>query len=85
VPDAVLALEVIGSAVALGMLAAYIAVLGRAVSIVLLAVALVTLLLFVTFDLDRPTRGFIRVPDKPLTDLRASMVLPPAAEVPAQP
>ena len=33
----------------------------------------------VTFDLDRPTRGLIRVPATPLIDVRASMELPPAA------
>jgi hypothetical protein len=44
-----------------------------------LAAALVTLLLLVTFDLDRPTRGLITVPSAPLTDLRAEMALPPAA------
>src|SRR5437868_14775619 len=43
------------------------------------ASALVTLLLLVTFDLDRPTRRLIRVPATPLTALRASMLLPPAA------
>ena len=47
---------------------------------VLLAAALVTMLLFVTFDLDRPTRGLVTVPDTPFTSLRASMALPPAAE-----
>jgi hypothetical protein len=36
-------------------------------------------LLLVTFDLDWPTRGLIRVPDTPLDNLRASMELPPAA------
>jgi hypothetical protein len=40
------------------------------------------LLLLVTFDLDRPTRGLIRVPDTPLESLRASMNLPPAATGP---
>jgi hypothetical protein len=52
---------------------------------VLLAAALVTLLLLVTFDLDRPTRGFITIPDTPLTSLRASMALPPAAPAPTRP
>ena len=46
---------------------------------------LVTLLLLVTFDLDRPTRGLIRVPDTPLVALRASMELPPAAAAPTVP
>ena len=47
--------------------------------------ALVSGLLLVTFDLDRPTRGLIEVPDTPLTDLRASMALPPAAMGPTEP
>ena len=39
-------------------------------------------LLFVNFDLDRPTRGFITIPTAPLLALRASMALPPAADAP---
>ena len=50
---------------------------------VLLAAVLLTLLLLVTFDLDRPTRGLIQVPDAPLEALRASMELPPAATGPS--
>jgi len=82
VPGAVLALEVVGAAVALGLLAFYLAIVGRGVVTVALAAALVTMLLLVTFDLDRPTRGVIRVPDTPLTNLRASMELPPTAKAP---
>jgi hypothetical protein len=82
VPGPVLAVEVVGSAVALGLLAFYLSLLGRGVITVLLAAGLVTLLLLVTFDLDRPTRGLIRVPDTALTSLRASMALPPAATGP---
>jgi hypothetical protein len=85
VPGAVLTLEVAGAAVALGLLAFYLAILGRGVLTVLLAAALVTLLLLVTFDLDRPTRGLIRVPATPLTDVRASMALPPTATGPPNP
>jgi hypothetical protein len=83
VPGAVLAVEVGGAAVALGLLALYLAILGRGVITVLLAAGLVTLLLLVTFDLDRPTRGVITIPDTPLTSLRASMALPPAATGPS--
>jgi hypothetical protein len=36
----------------------------------------------VTFDLDRPTRGLIKVPSTPLASVRASIVLSPAAEAP---
>jgi hypothetical protein len=85
VPGSVLAVEVVGAAVALGLLAFYLSLLGRGVITVLLAAGLVTMLLFVTFDLDRPTRGLIRVPDTPLTSLRASMTLPPAATRPSGP
>jgi hypothetical protein len=79
VPGAVLALEVVGAAVAMGLLALHIAVLGRGLLAMLAAAALVTLLLLVTFDLDRPTRGLIEVPDTPLVAARASMIPPPAA------
>ena len=79
VPSAVLVLEVVGAVVALSLLAAYLAFMGRGSLSVLLAAALIALLLLVTFDLDRPTRGFITVPDTPLVDVRAEMALPPAA------
>ena len=42
-------------------------------------------LLLVTADLDRPTRGMIRVPDTALTDQLASMEVPPAAAAPRSP
>jgi hypothetical protein len=82
VPSAVLFLEVAGAALALGLLAAYLAILGRARAAVLLAAVLVSMLLLVTCDLDRPTRGLIRVPDTPLVGLRAGMHAPPAAAAP---
>lgn len=79
VPGAVLALEVFGAAAALGLLALHISLLGRGIAPLLAAAVLVTLLLLVTFDLDRPTRGLITVPDTPLVAERASMAPPPAA------
>ena len=82
VPNAVLALEVFGAALALGLLGAYLSLLGRGVTSVFLAAILVSMLLFVTCDLDRPTRGLIKVPDTPLVDLAAEMELPPAAKGP---
>jgi hypothetical protein len=85
VPGAVLAVEVIFAAVALGLLAFYLALIGRGVLPVLIAASLISLLLLVTFDLDRPTRGLIKVPATPLTSLRASMELPPAAAAPPRP
>jgi hypothetical protein len=85
VPGPVLAVEVIFAAVALCLLAFYLAILGRGVLPVLAAASLICLLLLVTFDLDRPARGLIRVPATPLTSLRASMELPPAAAAPSRP
>jgi hypothetical protein len=82
VPGAVLVLEVIGGAVALGLLSLHISILGRGTVLMIGAAGLVTFLLLVTFDLDRPTRGLITVPATPLQAVRASMVLPPAASAP---
>lgn len=85
VPTEVLLVELIGAAVGLGLLAMYLAILSRGVVTVVLAAAFVSVLLFITFDLDRPTRGLVTVPDTPLVALRASMNLPPAAEAPRGP
>jgi hypothetical protein len=82
VPTPILLVQVIGAAVALFLLALYLALLSRGVIAVLLAAGLLSFLLFVTFDLDRPARGFIRIPTAPLVNLRASMELPPAADAP---
>jgi hypothetical protein len=85
VPSAVLLIEIVGAAIALGLLALYLAILGRGVATVVLAAAFVSVLLLITFDLDRPTRGLVRVSDAPLVALRASMELPPAARGPTGP
>jgi hypothetical protein len=85
VPTAVLVLELLGAALALGLLAAYLAIVGRGVLAVLLASTLVAFLLLVTADLDRPTRGMIRVPDTALTNQLASMTQTPASAAPRSP
>ncbi len=85
VPSEVLLIEIVGAAIGLGLLALYLAILSRGVVMVVLAAAFVSVLLLVTFDLDRPTRGLVTVPDAPLVALRASMELPPAAEGPEAP
>lgn len=85
VPNAVLFLEILGAALALGLLGAYLAIVGRGVLAVSLAAVLVTGLLFVICDLDRPTRGPIQVPDTALTDVLDEMQLPPAATPPVKP
>ena len=79
VPTEVLLLELLGAAIAVGLLGLHVGVLGRGMVAMLVAAAMVSALLFVTFDLDRPTRGLIQVPDTSLAQLRASMSLPPAA------
>jgi hypothetical protein len=85
VPGALLVFEVVAASVALGLLALYLAILARGVISVVLAAAFVSMLLLVTFDLDRPVRGLVRVPDTPLVSLRESMELPPAAPAPDTP
>jgi hypothetical protein len=85
VPTAVLLIEIVGAAVGLGLLALYLAILSRGVVTVVLAAGFVSVLLLITFDLDRPTRGLVTVPDAPLVALRASMELPPAARAPSGP
>ena len=85
IPSEVLTLEIVGAALALGLLALYLAIVGRGPVTVIFAAALVTMLLLVTFDLDRPVRGLITVPSAPLTSLRASMALPPAFAGPERP
>ena len=82
VPTTVLVLQVAGSAVAIFVLAFYLAVLGRRVAVGFLAAGVVTLIIFISVDLDRPHRGLITVPDSPLVSTRAMMDLPPAAEGP---
>jgi hypothetical protein len=82
VPTAVLVLEIVGAAIALGLLALHLAALGRGLTTVLVAAVLVALTLVVTLDLDRPVRGLIQVGATPLTDVRASMILPPASDAP---
>ena len=82
VPNAVLWLELFGAALAVGLLGLYLSVLGRGLVPVIAATALVSFLVLVTFDLDRPTRGMITVPATPLLAEKAVMSFPPAAPAP---
>jgi hypothetical protein len=82
VPPTIMMLQVFGSAVALGLLAVYLALLGRGALTAIAAAVVIVLIVFISFDLDRPARGFITVPAGPLLDLRASMDEPPAATGP---
>ena len=85
VPTPVLLLEVIGAAIALGLLASHVAIIGRGIVATMLAALLVSFTLFVSFDLDRPSRGFIEVPSTVLDNVRALMEERPAAEGPRGP
>ena len=67
---------------ALGLLALYLSVLGKGLVPIVVAAVIVSFLVFVTFDLDRPTRGLIQIPATPLLAEKATMSLPPAAPAP---
>jgi len=83
VPTEVLLLEVFGAAVAMFLVGLHVGLLGRrSLTPLLLASGLVAFLLFVTFDLDRPTRGFIEISDAPLIALQQSMNQTPAVGPP---
>ena len=71
VPSAVLVIEIIGASVALGLLALLPRnPLGRGVVTVgARGLRSCHVLLLITFDLDRPTRGLVTVPDTPLIGL----------------
>jgi hypothetical protein len=79
IPSPVLWLQVLASALALGVLGMFLASHDRGVLMALLAAGLVTVMLLVIFDLDRPHRGMITIPDGPIIAVRASMNAPPAA------
>jgi hypothetical protein len=82
VPSTVLTLQLVGSAIAIGVLSLYLALLGRGVLTSLVATTVVILILFISFDLDRPHRGLITVPDSALVAAREAMNQPPAATGP---
>ncbi len=82
VPGAVLWLELLGAALALGLLALYISMLGKGLIPIAAAAVIVSFLVLVTFDLNRPTRGLITIPASPLLAEKRTMSLPPAAPAP---
>jgi hypothetical protein len=73
VPTPVMLLLVVGSAIALGALALFLTLLGKSVATSVVTAVVLLIILFVSFDLDRPQRGFITVPDTPLVQVRKSM------------
>ena len=82
IPDAVMFLQMIVAALAFGVLGLYLALLGRAALPAVIGALMVTLVLLVVFDLDRPERGFIKIPATALVAERASMRLAPTAPAP---
>ena len=82
IPAPVLWLQILASALALGVLGMFLASHDRGVLMALFAAGLVTVMLLVIFDLDRPHRGMITVPDAPLVTARELMNSPPAATGP---
>ncbi|MGH9274026.1 MAG: hypothetical protein ACRDZU_05195 [Acidimicrobiales bacterium] len=79
IPSPVVYVQLVGSAAALGVLALYLGLVGRSAATAVLAATLVSVILLVVIDLDRPVRGFITVPATALEDLRSSMDEGPAA------
>lgn len=73
VPSTVVLLQVLGSTIAVGVLALYLALLGRGLVTSLVAATVVILILFISMDLDRPHRGLITVPDGALVAARQAM------------
>ena len=82
IPAPVLWLQVLASALALGVLGMFLASHERGVLMALLAAGLVAVMLLVIFDLDRPHRGMITIPDGPLVAVRQLMNAPPSAAAP---
>jgi hypothetical protein len=82
IPPPVLWLQILASALALGVLGMFLAAHERGVLMALLAAGLVAVMLLVIFDLDRPHRGLITIPDGPIVAVRESMNAPPAAGPP---
>jgi len=78
IPEQVLDVQLFGGAVALGVLAVYLRVVGRGGVIAIVTATMISIVLVVIADLDRPERGFIHVPATSLDNVRASMQQPPA-------
>lgn len=82
IPAPVLWLQILASALALAVLSMFLGAHDRGLLMALVVAGLVTIMLLVIFDLDRPYRGFIQIPDGPIVAVRQSMDEPPAASAP---
>jgi hypothetical protein len=85
IPAPVLWVQILASALALGVFGMFLATHENGLFTTLFAAVLVTVMLLVIFDLDRPHRGLVTIPDRPLVELRQSMNAPPAAPAPQPP
>ena len=85
IPQPVLWVQILASALALGVFGMFLATHENGLFTTLFAALLVTVMLLVIFDLDRPHRGLVTIPDRPLVELRQSMSVPPAAPAPQLP
>ena len=72
VPHEVSMLMLLASCAALAALGMHLSVVGRGLISSMIAALVVVSVLVVSFDLDRPHRGLITVPDGPLIELRDS-------------
>lgn len=82
IPDSVVYLQIGSAALGLGVLGLYLATLGRRVRTATLAAVLVSLILLVAIDLDRPIRGLISISTRPIDAVERSMQQDPAAPAP---
>lgn len=82
VPDSVVYLQIGGAALALATLGLYLATLGWRVLAAGLAAGMVSLILLVAIDLDRPQRGLITVSTRTIDAVVQSMQQEPAAVPP---
>lgn len=79
IPSSVLLLHIAAGGFAMASLGLFISLHGKGTRAAFAGSVLVALILLVVVDLDRPRRGFVIVPNAPLTDLRAGMNDEPAA------
>ena len=79
IPTSVLLLHIVAAGLAMGALGLVLGLHAKGTGIALAGAVLVIMILLVIVDLDRPRRGFVVVPQTPLTSVRASMNDEPAA------
>jgi hypothetical protein len=84
IPTTVLNLQILGAALAMGVLGFQLGLMDRGTPTAVVAAGLVVVMLLAIIDLDRPRRGLVTVPNGPLTAVRASMDAEPASGGPVR-